>query len=426
MRHLYLIALILSLMVITSTGLAQDGDSGTLRIAAGWEGAEAEGFQVVLDLFTEQTGIEIVYELDANIAANVVRTGFLENPADIALLPRPGVIRQLANSSELIPLNDPTDPILTSDLLISTLSPNLIRLGSFNGRLFGLMITSRSKSTIWYRPDSFAEYDLEIPDTWDDLQAIADTYVADGIRPFALGGGDGWPLTDWFENIYVRLYGPSEYGQLFITEQITWDDPTVQATLSMMADMLLPYDERLASDADSILQIGHRDAVRQWLEGEAAMYYEGGFVRSYAQDIFPDLICGEDYSFFTFPSIDLIHAKPVVGGGQLAVMFVDSAEARAFMNFLVSEEGATAWVTAESGSIISPNLKVPTSAYRDECSALEAQQIQEASSFVFDGSDLTSGIFGEYALFTSLQDFLMNPAAVTQILEYLSIAADKS
>ena len=100
-----------------------------------------------------------------------------------------------------------------------------------------------------------------------------------------------------------------------------------------------------------------------------------------------------DYSFFTFPEIDLRYGKPIVGGGELAVVFVDTPEARAFMNFIASPEAATAWVTAETGSIISPNLGVDIAEYRSECAALEANQIRQANSFVFDGSDLMSGIF---------------------------------
>lgn len=406
--------------------LAQDDDSTVLRIAAAWEGAEAEAFQVVLDTFTEKTGIEVIYEPDSMLVDNIVKSGFLENPADVAMLPRPGVMRQLAISQELVPLDNPDDPLVDPDVLRTTLNPIFIRLGTFENQLYGLMVTSRSKSTIWYHPESFEANGFEIPQTWKDLKDIADAYIEAGEKPFALGGGDGWTLTDWFENIFVRMYGPSDYASLFVNRTMDWSDSQVQAAFAVMADMLLPYDERLADGVDSILTTTQRDAVREWLEGDAAMYYEGGFVHAHAQEISPDLTCGEDYAFFTFPSINPDHGNPLVGSGELAVVFNDTEAVREFMNFIASPEGATTWVTADVGSIISPNLGVHFSSYDDECSRSEARQIQSADTFLFDGSDLMPGIFGEYAFFVALQDYLIDPGAVSQIMEYLVIAESKS
>ncbi len=413
-------------IIITGITTAQDDNSNVLRIAANWTGAEAEGFNNVVALFTEETGIEVVYEPDNLLVENVVKSGFLEDPTHIAFLPRPGIIRQLAEDQELKRLDDPSDPIIDLDLLNNTLSPTFIQLGMNNTELYGLAVTSRSKSTIWYDIATFEEYGFSIPESWADLITISETLVADGITPFSVGGGDGWPLTDWFENIFVRLYGREAYGELFILRTIDWDDPRVIQTLATMSEMLLPYDERLASSQDSILSVSYRDSIRSWLEGDAPLYYEAGFVRSYAEEIFPDLICGEDYSFFTFPQIDLRYGKPIVGGSQLAVVFTDTPEAREFMNFIASPEAATAWVTTDVGAIISPNLGVDIEDYQNACAALEANQIRQANSFVFDGSDLMPGIFGEYAFFTSLQDYLINPLAVDEILEYLQFAALKS
>lgn len=427
MRRLHYTVLIsIIFLAIGSIGLTQDDDSTTLRIAAGWQGAEAEGFQAVLDAFTAKTGIEVSYEADSMLVENVVKSGFLENPADIAILPRPGVIRQLASTQQLVPLDDPDDPLIAPDLLAETLNPNFVNLGTVDGQLYGLMVTSRSKSTIWYRPESFADDGVEVPETWTDFKNIVEAYSADGRTPFALGGGEGWPLTDWFENIFVRMYGASDYNALFVTRRMDWNDSQVQAALTVMADMLLPYEEQLSSGEDSILTQTHRDAVAEWLAGDAEMYFEGGFVRAVAQEISPDLTCGEDYAFFTFPSINTDYGKPLVGGGELAVVFNDTEAAREFMNYIASPQGATVWVTTEVGSIISPNLGVHASSYNDQCSRQEARQIQSADTFVFDGSDLMTGVFGEYAFFVALQDFLMDTGAVAQIMEYLVIAESKS
>ena len=45
---------------------------------------------------------------------------------------------------------------------------------------YALMVKLNSKSTVWYRPDLFAEGGYEPPATWDDFIALTEQIVADG------------------------------------------------------------------------------------------------------------------------------------------------------------------------------------------------------------------------------------------------------
>ena len=51
----------------------------------------------------------------------------------------------------------------------------------------------------------------EIPETYEDMVALSEQIVADGMTPwcfgFESGGATGWPGTDWLEDIYVRQSG---------------------------------------------------------------------------------------------------------------------------------------------------------------------------------------------------------------------------
>ena len=40
------------------------------------------------------------------------------------------------------------------------------------------------------------------------------TLLASGTPAYSIGGADGWTLTDLFENIYLRTYGPAKYDAL--------------------------------------------------------------------------------------------------------------------------------------------------------------------------------------------------------------------
>jgi len=43
---------------------------------------------------------------------------------------------------------------------------------------------------------------------------------------YSIGGADGWTLTDWFENVYLRTAGPEKYDQL-TAHEIPWTDQSV-------------------------------------------------------------------------------------------------------------------------------------------------------------------------------------------------------
>ena len=155
------------------------------------------------------------------------------------------------------------------------------------------------------------------------------------------------------------------------------------------------------------------------------MFYEGGFMSSFAEKNFPSLVGGKDYAFFPFPEINPKWGKPVVGGGDLAVVFNDRPEVREFIRFLAGVEANTIWASAKKGSVVSPNKNVPLDVY-STLKGLEAAQVTQTKSFVFDGSDLAPSTVGGDAMFTALQDFISDPRNLDEILEFLEDVADRS
>ena len=45
---------------------------------------------------------------------------------------------------------------------------------------------------------------------------------------------DAWTVTDWFENLYLRLAGPERYDGV-AAHELPWTDPSVATTLRAMA-----------------------------------------------------------------------------------------------------------------------------------------------------------------------------------------------
>ena len=418
-----LVQLLLKFVIISFTTLfvsISSAFAAGVSILAVWGGDEEAGFRQLLDGFTAETGISYTYEGDRDVQEVVKQRLAGGNPPDVAIIPRPGEIAALAKAGALIPLSS----MLDEDYINANYGKAMVNLGMHYGEFYALPVKASSKSTFWYKPQSFKDLGVEPPDTWDELLAIMDKYLAAGKTPIAMGGRDGWTLTDWFENIYVRVAGPEKYHQLFVTHELEWTDASVVEAMGYFRQIVDPESNILGGGEGSI-STGFIEGMDNMLLDKAEMYYEGGFMGGIAKANFPDLTCGEDYAWFTFPSIKPEYGKGIVVGGDFAVVFNDNPDVRAFMKYLAGEKGNTAWASAPKGSVISVNKNVPLSVY-SPCIAKEAGDLGAASIAVFDGSDMATPAVGGDAMFVGLQDFVAEPDSVNDVLEFIEDAADNS
>jgi alpha-glucoside transport system substrate-binding protein len=136
---------------------------------------------------------------------------------------------------------------------------------------------------------------------------------------------------------------------------------------------------------------------------------------------------GEDFDFFTFPSIDG-SAPAVVSAGDGAVVLSDNPSAQRFAEFLTTPEAAEVW--AAEGGFISPNENLDTSVYPDQLSREIGEAVVAAGEDVrFDMSDLVPPEFGGttgQGLWKLFQDFVKNPSDIDGVTQELEAAAKKA
>jgi alpha-glucoside transport system substrate-binding protein len=277
------------------------------------------------------------------------------------------------------------------------------------------VVKANSKSTIWYKPASLKALGAEVPNTWQELVAVSDKYVAAGKKPWAVGGGDAWTLTDWFENIYVRTAGPEKYTELF-GGRLPFTDPSVAEAVKAMVS-IVGNDKFVAGGRQGALGTKFVDGIGRVFgkSPSAEMYFEGGFVGGIVQkDVNPELKPGQDFAFFSFPSFDPKLGSPVVGGGDVMAALVDSPEVRKFVAYMATKEAGEIWV--RTGAIVSPNKLVDSATYTNDLAKAEAAQLASAAVFRFDGSDLLPGALGE-EWGNALQGVIDKPGDAEKILK---------
>ncbi|MGN5378924.1 sugar ABC transporter substrate-binding protein [Streptomyces sp. MUSC 14] len=383
-------------------------NGATLEIAAVWTGQEQSNFKQVLAEFEKRTGAKVTFVPAQDPIINFLGSKIAGGqPPDVAMLPQPGAIKQAVQQKWAKPLG----PDALKELQ-KNYSQGWQDIGKVGGKQYGVYYKAANKSLIWYNAKVFANAGAKEPKTWKDLLTTAQAVYDSGVTPFSVPGADGWPLTDWFENVYLSQAGPAKYDQL-TQHKIKWTDPSVKQALQTLAQIWGRKDY-LAGGQTGALQTEFPASVTQTFTGgdqpKAAMVYEGDFVQVNIGETKAKV--GTDAKVFPFPAVGA--SAPVVSGGDAAVILKDSRAAQALVTFLASPDAAT--IQAKLGGYLSPNRNVPIPAYPNEVQQKIAKAlIASGDDFRFDMSDQAPQAFGGTpgkGEWKDLQDFLRNPSDV--------------
>jgi alpha-glucoside transport system substrate-binding protein len=101
-----------------------------------------------------------------------------------------------------------------------------------------------------------------------------------------------------------------------------------------------------------------------------------------------------------------------VGAGFVAA-FADDEEVKEFLLYLTSPGAGRIWVS--TGTTVSPNKRIPLSAYPNELVRTAARQVSQAKVVRFDGSDLLPGSL-DAELGLALQGVMRRPADTQRLM----------
>lgn len=391
----------------------------SFTILGQWTGGEQAAFQNVLNGFDKKTGATAHYTAapggdEATVLGAKVNGG---SPPDVAILALPGAISQYGKGGQLKPISSATASAVSANF-----APEWAKLATVNGKLYGVPVDASDKSTVWYNTKLFNTAGVTPPTTWQQFIQDGKTLGNSGVTvPISVGGGDGWTLTDWFENVYIRTAGVNMYDKL-AHHQIPWTDPSVTTALNTLKQVM--GDPSLIGPPANALKVPFTSSVDNVFKANpsSAEVYEASFVATTITGDKDPAKVGTDAKFYPFPSING-SGNVVEAGGDFAVDFTTNPAAQAFMSYLASPEASQLLVSAPGSGFLSANKNMNTSAYPDTTSRGLAQQIIAAGDNVrFDMSDQMPAAFGgtpNQGEWADMQNFLRtgNVAATQAQLE---------
>jgi alpha-glucoside transport system substrate-binding protein len=430
MRYASVLAALAAALALAAAGCGGDDNggggaegsedvSGSISTMAIWAGEEQKSFEAVIADFEEKfPNVDVTYRTGGDNLAPLLSAAVEGgNPPDLAAIGQPGLMADFAEQDAIQPIDDLREQI------VDAFGEDVADAGAVEGTQYGVMYKGANKSTVWYNVADFEEAGVEAPETWDDFVSARDTLAAAGITPFSVGVDVGWPISDLFENVYIRTAGPEKYDQL-AKHEIPWTDQSVKDALMLMQDVV-GESKNMAGGTDGALQTEMPDSVSKVFSEnpDASMVIIGDFAPGQTETT---LEPETGFNVFTFPSIE--GSEPsVVGGGDLFIKFKDSPAADAFLEYLTTTDAAEAW--ASRGGFSSPNKNLDTSVYPDEITRTTAGALADAETFRFDLSDLQPAAFGGtpgQGLFKLFSDFVANPNDIDQITQQMEAAAQRA
>ncbi len=381
------------------------GHSGTkVSIYSSIRDTEADLLAESWKKFADCTGIKIEHEGSGEFEAQLQVRVDGGNAPDLAFIPQPGLLGRFAEGGKLKPVSAATKAMAEGNY-----SADWLKYSTVGGQLYGAPLGSNVKSFVWYSPKAFTEKGYKVPETWADLIKLSDQIAAAGEKPWCVGieSGEatGWPATDWIEDLMLRTQTPEVYDQ-WTTHGIPFNDPRVAEAFDQ-AGTILKNDKYVNGGyggVKSISTTSFQEGGLPILQGKCSLHRQASF---YANQWPQGTRVAEDGDVFAFyfPAIDPSKGKPVLGGGEFVVGFVDRPEVQAVQTYLASGDHAN--TRAKLGNWVSANLKLDTSNVANPIDKLSVQILQDKGAlFRFDGSDLMPGEVGAGTFWKGMVDWI--------------------
>ena len=166
-----------------------------------------------------------------------------------------------------------------------------------DGKLYGLP-RNTDVAVFYYNQKLFDDNGWSVPETYDDLLALAGPIKEAGLTPVAMDGGDGWPMAVYLSDLMFKITG--DYHQIALDALAKGDfsDPAFTQATQLLKD---------AADA-GLFQNGYDSqdygtAMNLFTNGQAAMFYMGSWETSMAtnEDIPEDV--RTNIRVFTMPVV---------------------------------------------------------------------------------------------------------------------------
>jgi alpha-glucoside transport system substrate-binding protein len=427
---------VLAAVALLTTGCLSSGSSGggggsntskSIEIMYGFTGQQSDDFIAVVKPWAKKNNISIKFAPTANFNQLINTRVQGKQLPDVAVFPQPGIMRDIAKSGALADLSG----VLDVNDLKTNMVPGALEAGqSTDGKQYAVLISSNVKSGVYYPKKAATAAGLTAPpQTMADLVKLTNAIAATGTTPWCFGIGaeaaTGWPATDWVENLMEINYGTDVYNQ-WVNHKIPFNDPKVLAVLNQMESLVLA-NGHVNGGRKSVAANAFGTAGNVMFDNPPGcyLYRQGNFLAQ--PGFFPDAVVKDlDNSVGVFPLPGkTAESKPVLGGGDMAGLFsAKNASAKKLIKYLTSTEFQNGAI-AQSDSYMAPRKDADLSGYKSETAKNFANIQNNATEWVFDGSDQMPGEVGSGSFWREMTSYISGQEDAKKALDNIEASWPK-
>jgi alpha-glucoside transport system substrate-binding protein len=399
--------------VVPSSGAASPGASGavggSLSLWTAWGGKELETFQKVLQPFTDESGIEVKITTVRDAAQLAINVEAGTTLPDIAGAPTADKIVSWAQKGTMKALEDYlTDFSKYTDETLPGLVNGGTEIGVVDGKHYMMFVKTQIKNLFWYNAKVFKDTP---PKTWDEMLALK---PPSGTKLFCAGiesGADsGWPATDNIEGILMRQSGDTVYNDWWAGKH-KWSSPEVKKAFQEYGKIV--SEENVYGGPNSVLTTAFQRAGKPLFADPAGclLYDQATFIPNFFLEDYPDLKPVDDFNFIEPPSFNSQYDGLQEFFFDNFVMYNDTPQSRALMNYLWTKEAQQIFVDA--GGTLAANKNITE--FPDPVFQHASDVVKAAEKLLVDGSDNMPAEM-RTAFYKGIQNFVKDQSQLDSIL----------
>ena len=299
------------------------------------------------------------------------------NGPDVVYTPGPSYVAPMAQSGQLMALDDYAAKYGWNDRVLQA----FLEMGRYNGKLYALPKTYETLG-LFYNKTLFEEKGWEAPTSLDELEALADKMLAEGITPFAAGNADWRGTNEWFVTMALNaVAGPDNLNKALRGEMPWTAEPFVAAI-----DRLNSWWEKGYFGKNYFSMQGSEQAADMMASGRAGMMPTGTWqfqnVATYSQKD------NSEAGFVGFPSAEGAPVFPLGVGStfSIAEKAKDPDGAAAVINFVFSPEVYGSMNSAWQGEWNIPLKDISDVTMASDVSPLFTDTMKSLAASVNDGN----------------------------------------
>ncbi|SIR26802.1 carbohydrate ABC transporter substrate-binding protein, CUT1 family [Domibacillus enclensis] len=336
-------------------GEAANSDDKVVKFMHLWpEGSSKQHNLIVKDIITEFEAANQGVKVETEILSNEqykeklkVLSASNELP-DVGMTWAAGFMDPYVKGNMFAPLDDLIEP----DSFVS----GTTEAYAVDETTYGLPL-ELNIAPVFYNKQIFEEYNLDVPETYEEFQAIVKTLSENGVTPITLGNKDRWTGSMWYMYLADRIGGPQVITDA-INREGTFEDPALVQAAEEIQSLV---------DMDAFVKgfngLSNDEAKGPFMNNQAAMYLMGSWeLPNYTTNEDVPQEFRDSIGFFKFPAVNggKGDINSFVGGPGVGLFVSENSEvkeeAKEFVKFFVEKWGER----SVTGAGVIPATKVDT------------------------------------------------------------------